>query len=318
MSKNFEKEYIELTQVEVPDLWDRIEAGLTPKSAQNFEKIEASIIDFKKEAASLKEAESISGKGNQKKTPVYFIKKYKTVFAAAVCVVVILPAAVLMGKMGIGTGGAKESAAEEAAPAEMMEYAVTTEAAAEEWEVAEEAEETEAAGMAEESMDTEIFEEAAEAASEDAGAYEAKESLEEAVAENDAMQDVMEELRESEAKANKSQSTAEGLKTEAAEEERAAEVSRLDVEDGTILSHVKVRVYAKEEVSSNGEAGGLGNLYRAEVLEDADNLLVTGQEILIYIDALSSTYWPDEESIYDVMLEYDGNREYPFLLKSCY
>ena len=45
-----------------------------------------------------------------------------------------------MGKMGIGTGGAKESAAEEAAPAEMMEYAVTTEAAAEEWEVAEEAE----------------------------------------------------------------------------------------------------------------------------------------------------------------------------------
>ena len=33
MSKDFEKEYIELAQNEIPDLWDRIEAGLTEKSA---------------------------------------------------------------------------------------------------------------------------------------------------------------------------------------------------------------------------------------------------------------------------------------------
>ena len=33
MSKNFEQAYKELAQKETPDLWDRIEAGLTEKSA---------------------------------------------------------------------------------------------------------------------------------------------------------------------------------------------------------------------------------------------------------------------------------------------
>ena len=33
MNKNFEQAYKELAQNEVPDLWDRIEAGLKEKSA---------------------------------------------------------------------------------------------------------------------------------------------------------------------------------------------------------------------------------------------------------------------------------------------
>ena len=38
MNRDFEKEYIELAQCEIPDLWDRIEAGLTEKSAPETEK----------------------------------------------------------------------------------------------------------------------------------------------------------------------------------------------------------------------------------------------------------------------------------------
>ena len=346
MSKNFEKEYIELTQVEVPDLWDRIEAGLTPKSAQNPEKSEASIIDFKKEAVSVKETVSISKiketnglndfnqESGKKKAQLLFIKKYKAVLAAAVCVMVILPAAVVMGRMGIGLGGAKESMTEDTAAAETMEYAVTTEAAAEEAEIAVAPESTaEESGMTEASMAEETLEEPAESEAEmpaeaaaDAGMgdkseaveeYAAEERLDEAPAENEAMKDTMAETEAAEKELQKSQSTMEGAATEAAEEERAV-VSSLDVEDGTVLTHVKIRVYAKEEVSEEGEAKGLGNLYRAEVLEDAEGLLEAGQEILIYISPLSSTYWTAEEETYEVMLEYDSQREYPFHLKACY
>ena len=37
MERDFEKEFIELKQSEVPDLWDRIEAGLAPKTTTSSE-----------------------------------------------------------------------------------------------------------------------------------------------------------------------------------------------------------------------------------------------------------------------------------------
>lgn len=335
MSKNFENEYIALTQVEVPDLWDRIEAGLTPRSAQNPEKNEASIIDFKRETVSEKETGDV--KETKKKAPLYFIKKYKTVLAAAICVIVILPAAVVIGRMGIGLGGAKSESADTAAD-ETMEYTVTSEAAAEESEITTTTEaETEEREMAEiteamESMTEGTAESRtempAEMASDTEGGYvaeatevtegcAAEKSRDEAKVENKSVEDYGTEASGA-GEVQKSQSTMEGVATEAAEEERAATISRLNVEDGTVLTHVKVQVYAREEVSSDGEAKGLGNLYRARVLEDADGLLQEGEEILIYISPLASTYWPEEEEIYDVMLEYDSTREYPFYLKSCY
>lgn len=334
MSKNFENEYIALTQVEVPDLWERIEAGLNPKSTQGPEKVEASVIDLKEKVDfqnnadsnnkvtrndEIKAMKSRSNNGreedaNAPKGVVYFVKKYKTVLAAAVCIIVILPAAVMLGRMGSGMGGFK-SASADTAVAE-TECSVVTEAATEETVAMEAAEEEEmaAAGEAMEAAEEyAMYEDAAEGT--ENGVELPAEAVEDASA--DEQPEVAEESASGTEK-KETKSTMDGVVTEAAEKERAAAIDKLDVEDGTVLTRVTVRVYAKEEVSPEGESKGMGNLYRAEVLEDADGLLAQGDEILIYISPLSSTYLPDEEEIYDVMLEYDSTREYPFRLKSCY
>lgn len=311
MSKNFENEYIALTQVEVPDLWDRIEAGLNPKSTQDSEKVEASVIDFEKEIASRKEADC---KDKAEKTLIYFVKRYKTVLAAAVCVIVILPAAVMIGR--IGMGGSKSESAADTAPAE-MEYAVVTEAAAEEMAAMEEA--------IEETAAEDVMEEAEMAIEEATESYEMSEevadgaqmSMEAAKDTSDEYgKEMSEETTGTEMK--EAVNSAAGVSTEAAEEERAVVVDKLDAEDRTVLTHVTIRILTKEEVALDGESKGLGNLYRAEVLNDADGLIAEGDEILVYISPLSSLYLPDKEETYDVMLEYDSTREYPFWLKSCY
>lgn len=309
MSKNFEKEYIALTEIEVPDLWDRIEAGLTPRSAQGSK-------ENKKE-------------NTQQKPLLYFFKKYKTVLAAAVCVIVILPAAIVLGRMDIGFGSAKEecAAADTAAP-ESMEYAVVTEAEeapAQPMEFAEETAAEEIFNEAAEEYEAEEYARAEEAAEEEYeaakeagvedGFSESAAEYEKAATTESAEAEVPAELADEK---DKAQSMTEGERTEAAKGEETAVVTYLDVEDGTVLTYVKVRVYGSESLPEEGETKGMGNLYRAEVLEDADDLLKQGEEILIYISPLSSLYWPDEEAVYDVMLEYDSTREYPFYLKSCY
>ncbi|MCM1125807.1 MAG: hypothetical protein NC429_04990 [Lachnospiraceae bacterium] len=94
MSKNFAEEYKALADEELPDLWNRIEAGLTPKTTAPAES-------------------SRSSKGKV----ITFFRRYRTVVAAAVCVLVILPAIAVIGRTGQknSSGGA---ARDSAAPAE--------------------------------------------------------------------------------------------------------------------------------------------------------------------------------------------------------
>ena len=100
MSKDFEQAYKKSAQAEAPDLWDRIEAGLNAKSVP------------------------------EKKKKTLIFKRYSGVIAAAVCVAVIIPAAVLIRQSSKGysttdvtesieeaesaeeTGGMEEDAAE--------------------------------------------------------------------------------------------------------------------------------------------------------------------------------------------------------------
>lgn len=315
MSKNFENEYIALTQVEVPDLWDRIEAGLTLKSTQDSENVEASVIDFNSEIDSRKEVDS---NNKAEKSLIYFVKRYKTVLVAAVCVIVIIPAAVMIGQLGMG--GAKSESAADSAPAE-MEYAAVTEAAAEEPVAMEET-------VMEETAAEEVMEEAEPAADEAVETSSVYEMYEEASdgaqmsveaakgASDECGKEMTEKTDDTEMK--EAVNSIASVTEESAEEESAIVVDKLDVEDGTILTHVTMRVLAKEEVDSDGESKGLGNLYRAEVISDADGMLEQGDVILVYLSPLSSLYLPDKEETYEVMLEYDGRREYPFWLKSCY
>ena len=73
MSKNFEEEYKALADQEIPDLWDRIEEGLAPRSTPK---------------EPVKKSTKI----------VQFVRRYKGSLAAVVCVLLILPAAILISR----------------------------------------------------------------------------------------------------------------------------------------------------------------------------------------------------------------------------
>lgn len=83
MERDFEREFRELKQNEIPDLWNRIEAGLSEKN------------DFVKE--------------NTKKP--YAWRKWGTLIAACVCVVIILPAFSLLIRDKSYSGSGSDTAA---------------------------------------------------------------------------------------------------------------------------------------------------------------------------------------------------------------
>lgn len=116
MSKDFEQAYKELAQNEVPDLWNRIEAGLSEKSTSR--KTE-----------------------EQRKMKKLYFRQYAGIAAAVVCAVLIAPAVLLLSSQRTKSEGitcapemAAESIAEEAeaeAAAEEAVYETTEEAEAE-------------------------------------------------------------------------------------------------------------------------------------------------------------------------------------------
>lgn len=114
MSKNFEKEYIEMAQNEIPDLWDRIEAGLTGKSAP----------------------EKITKNNTKKLIP---FRRYAGLAAAILCVAIIIPASKLIRQSSGNSYSADTATYEES-------YSTTTEAydAAAEAETCEEEYDTDA------------------------------------------------------------------------------------------------------------------------------------------------------------------------------
>lgn len=95
MSRDFEKEYIALAQDEIPDLWDRIEAGLSERTAPETKQI-------------------------SKTKTVSFWRKYAGVAAAVLCVAAAIPAFMLTRRVN-------KSASFEAAAEAPAEAAQTTE-----------------------------------------------------------------------------------------------------------------------------------------------------------------------------------------------
>ena len=140
MSRDFEKEYKQFAQMEAPDLWDRIEAGLKEKDVPEQEK-----------------AVVVQETGNKKKSVLTIFRKYQAVAAAFLCLIIMIPAVLLMRQVGVKSETAdcasaempmqfageesKESASpEEAAPAEeamFAENALFTEDVAPEEDLAE-------------------------------------------------------------------------------------------------------------------------------------------------------------------------------------
>lgn len=101
MSRDFEQAYKEAAQMEAPDLWDRIEAGLKDKSVP--------------ERKGIREKTGTREKRDKRKYFGGFFRRYSGVIAAAVCVMAIIPAAVLIRQTSKGysasgaAGGIEES-----------------------------------------------------------------------------------------------------------------------------------------------------------------------------------------------------------------
>lgn len=114
MKKDFETAYKELANTEVPDLWDRIEAGLSEKSAPAETKAEKN-----KKTASV----------NKKTKIAVFMRKYSALAAAIVCAIILIPTMIVMKKSD--SKFMSESATE---PAFTKESAYCDEAVAEEAE----------------------------------------------------------------------------------------------------------------------------------------------------------------------------------------
>ena len=115
MSKNFEEEYKKLALDEVPDLWDRIEAGLSEKTAPATHASED-----QREAAGKQDRAYRKKSDKQGKTARVFFRRYAGAVAAVFCVFIIIPAVMLIRSSG------NKSFSEKMADTKMEESAFET------------------------------------------------------------------------------------------------------------------------------------------------------------------------------------------------
>lgn len=307
MSKNFEEEYKALANEELPDLWNRIEAGLTPKNTALLEE------ETDKQIVKEKEKKVIS-----------FFYRHRTAAAAALCAVVIIPAVIVLGR----TGRSKSwESADESAPEDMNhsvtwdEAAAVAEEAAEEAvdDSAEEAADLTAGEMAEggianmaQAKSCDLAEDTTANADADAGADAGKDEASYEAADADGnfgmvkseaapAEDLMEDTgKRMEDKENQKVSGAGAVKEESREDAGAVTVYKDVV--------VKVTEITEETVSTDK------NIFygmKAEIIKDPAGELGKGTEITIWIPFTSSVAYL-EGTEYILNLSYSEDRECPY------
>lgn len=269
MNKDFEKAYKELAEIDVPDLWDRIEAGLSEKSAPEAEKKRNSFI--------------------------IFAKRYSALAAAIVCVVIIIPAMIAM-KQTMGSKSYSEGTSMDSAASEAFDIAETTEEAA---EMAEEA-----AEMAEEFVREESADEAP--AMEEAASADDWSVTGSMAQKSESSMDALTE-EQNEAESGLTENTVKDL-----EENRYSEEERK--QKAAALENVIVRITETEEWSKGESIEETGALCTAVVQNDPSGTLIPGENIDIFIPAISSialmkdgtfeldlALWEEEEDIYRIV-----------------
>lgn len=286
MSRDFEKEYIELAQNEIPDLWDRIEAGLTEKTVPEPPKTD-------------------------KPKMIVFRKRYAGFAAALLCAAVVIPAWILTGQMNksaaFDTAAQEESGGAAEEVCEAAQEDVTEEAceAAQE-DVAEEAADT-GAGYAE-TADTALTEESADTVY-DAAAVVTDNSTDTAESEDTGRGQ------------EKNAFTKEQEMESASEKKEAASGSASDIADlsrAHVLKNVVVQVISGESVNDEKEESSLeGMLYAVNILEDPSGTFREGEQIEIYIPLYSplAMYEGGKFEI-DILCEDEG--KYPFVVSQVY
>lgn len=319
MSKDFEKAYRELAESEIPDLWDRIEAGLESKTTPEMTKegraeTEGEAIEEEKEETIHETIQEVSPKTDVKekrygKRKWARFAKYSGIAAAAVCVAVIIPAAVFLFRSGLTKGDSGGAAVTEgidtaASADEAMEFAADEAigVAADEEESCETASEEMDAGAG--ALDEEVGELA-----EDKEEEQAKDMAVAEMADASQMRDAADELKK------ESQSS---VKQESAPQEAGTEGGGAFAEaiiEGTVFEHVEIKVTEAQNDFDREDGSSPGTLYTVIVQKDDSGQLKEGEKLVVDVPAHSS-YALVKDGVFEVDLVYKGNGTYG--LEECY
>ena len=272
MSKNFEEEYKKLALDEVPDLWDRIEAGLSEKSAPATH-----APGDQREAAGKQDRAYRKKSDKQGKTVRVFFRRYAGAVAAVFCVFIIIPAVMLIGRTG------NKSLSEKMADTAMEESAFEI--------TAEESSGEEMKAAVEETPAGASYDEAVNAAAAEA-------VCEEAVAEG-AYEEADEEPRAAGAAIEDSTASADELMQQMAE----AESVKIQKADQVEKVSVKIKAESEEAVSSMETPEG--QKYEAIVVYDASGQLTEGEQIVIFVPASSTDVVSVGQKALEMDLVYD-------------
>lgn len=290
MKKDFEQAYREQAQNEAPDLWDRIEAGLSEKSTPVLPK-----------------EQTETGETARKQNKIAALlpyRKYVTVAAALLCIAILIP---VVGAISRSSGGYSYSGATpaendgaSAADTSAADTGAAQEAPAAEESAAEAADEMAAQEPSAKYMENVVKEETAVTAE--------KTPMEMAESEDTADAGMAESMLQSSA-----DSAARGEIAEA--DEMMSDLERLKEDE--VISHVVIRVAEinRTELSENIEE--VGTLYTFIVEEEPSGVLSGGEEYILFVPAYSS-YALIEDSVYEVDLGYQEREEYSFVLKGYY
>ncbi len=313
MSKDFEQAYKEAAQMEAPDLWDRIEAGLKSKSVPE-EKTDRDIIvsEAKTEKESVSGEEAPEKKADRRRMPVNFpyLKRYSGVIAAAVCVAVILPAMALLRPQFKGYSAADTTE-------EIAESAAADAGAAENMAMPQEEDGSEAGSIKEAGLETDRETDENGDMPMDAGAGEKDE-------------DAAAPLKSREAAAGSADDFS-SQPAEAATEEKESSMSDQSTDngkvsemgEGTLIKHAVIKVTElKEETDKESEkaSGILCTAVLEKTASDSQQSTADLQkkgQLIIFVpsDIAASLY---EDGVFEVDLEYRGGREYSFILRKFY
>ena len=287
MKKDFEQAYKELAQNEAPDLWDRIEAGLSEKSTPESVKVR---IQITKPAEQQKKREVL----------LYFVK-YGTVVAALLCVVILIPVArtisfpkyyeggsssntsaanTAQDTAGVSGGASKdgvlEASDESEAPAAQDDFTKYTQAMGD----------TETAAMAE------------------------TPTMELAESENDG-ETAMDAGIAEDAKL-KSSADSRGIDDKSMAAEMPGNLKRL--KEDSIVAHVVIRVMEVNDTDLTEDINENGRLYSFLVEEESSGILTRGEQYVLFVPAFSS-YAFMQGNVYEVDLCYREKDEYSFVLE---
>lgn len=337
MSKNFEQAYKELAQIEVPDLWNRIEAGLTSKSAPENSNIK---IDASKDIDTIgnikiyADTEMNVDSGIKADADIYvntgkkapnkiriLTRKYVGIAAAIVCAVIILPTAALLKRAG------DKSFSD--AVMEGIDMAQATEESAEDKAMPEKAVQTEDTAQLEKAAAGAVEDEiSADSGADSTAAENAQVSMADSWPEAEAAEDV--KMSDSEDGANfdggnlsSKESNVERQQTSGNREAKKAEdmgnaisEGAMTVPEGTLLEEIVIEVRSvSDDINRGAGEGTPGSVYTVVVKEDASGRLAKDSELEVFVPAHASFVLPVGET-YVIDIAYTKEGEYPVVQRS--